>query len=98
MKGIIQQIEDKEVVYYDGKFTQEDLDNITRHLKIAIKKYSEYRKKRLKELENNRKALVKKSKKLKKEIPFELAFHCYLNFNRTYVTTDFLKKYKEWLD
>jgi len=97
MKGIVQQMQDAEVVER-GKFTQKDFDELSNNLKIAAEKDTEYKKNRLKELEINRKALLKKSKELEKEIPFELAYHCFLSYNKTYVGSEFIEKYKEWLD
>jgi hypothetical protein len=97
MKGIVQQMEEKstEVVSF-GKFSKEDLDNLFLKLKKAAEEDAKYRKLRNKELESNRKHLFKRSKELNKEIPFEVAYHGYLSFNKTYVNQEFLDKYKEW--
>lgn len=97
MKGIYHRMQESKV-HTLGKFTQEDLDTLVENLKIAEKENEEYKIKRLKELEDNRKALVKRSKKLGKEIPFELAWHYYLSYPKTYTGSEFLEKYKEWLN
>ena len=47
-------------------------------------------------LKENEKHILKRSKELNKEIPLELAYHCYISFNKTYVDVDFVNKYKEW--
>ena len=98
MKGIVQQMQESKVISVDGKFTKKDLDDLLNNLKIVAKEDSEYRKNRLKEMEDNRKAIFKRSKELNKEIPLELAYHCYLSYGKTYVGSEFLEKYKEWLD
>ena len=96
MKGIVQQMQEAKVVEWN-KFTQKDFDNLSKNIKIAAEKDIEYRKNRLKKMESNKKAILKRSKELGKEIPLELAYHCYLNYNKTYVGSEFLQKYKEWL-
>lgn len=96
MKGIVKQMQESEVKEW-GKFTQKDLDELLNSLKIAAEEDANYRKDRLKELESNRKAVFKRSKELNKEIPLELAYHCYLSYSKTYVGSEFLEKYKEWL-
>ena len=50
-----------------------------------------------KETETNRKALNKKSKELGKEIPLEVAWHCFIAPCQTHVNSEFLETYKEWL-
>ena len=97
MKGIFQQMQEGKV-FEGGKFTQKDFDDLSNSLKIAAEKDSEYKTNRLKEMESNRKAIFKRSKELNKEIPLELAYHCYLSYGKTYVGSEFLEKYKEWLD
>lgn len=97
MKGIVQQMREAKVFKW-GEFTQKDFDNLSNSLKIAAEKDSEYRTNRLKEMESNRKAIFKQSKELNKEIPLELAYYTYLSINKRYVGSEFVEKYKEWLD
>lgn len=97
MKGIYYQIQEAKVTNIKGKFTSEDLKSIKEYFNSGIIAYEKYRKTRLEEMENNRKVLIKKAKELDKDIPLELAYHCFLTFSKTYVSSDFLKKYKEWL-
>lgn len=97
MKGIVQQMQESPTVIIDGKFTKEDLGNLSVLLSLAAEKESKYRKERLKEIKNNEKYLIKRAKELNKPIPFEVANHGYLTLNKTYVGSEFLEKYKEWL-
>lgn len=98
-KGIWQQIQESKVTSINREFTKEDLEDIKSYITLSLKDSEYYRKNRLKEIETNRKALVKKSKELGKQIPLELAYHCYLTYNKTYIyiSSLFLEKYKEWL-
>jgi len=96
MKGIVEQMKESDHVVIDGKFDKKDFDKIIEKLKIAEEEDITYRSDRLKELKENEKHIVKRSKELNKEIPLELAYHCYLNFNKTYIGSDFINKYKEW--
>lgn len=97
MKGILQQMREIEVITYNSKFTREGLDSTNSILAKAATEEVDYREKRLNEMEDNRYSLVKKSKELGKEIPLELAYHCFISYTKTYVGFDFLEKYKEWL-
>lgn len=96
MKGIIQQIQEKEILKWD-KITQKDLEDLAYKIKKSSEQDYIRKQEWLKERENNRKSLNKISKELGKEIPFELAWHCYLAPYQTYVSSDFLETYKEWL-
>jgi len=96
MKGIIQQMEESKVQSWD-KFTQKDLDDLVMAIELGVIEDAKYRKKRIEELESNRKFLIKRAKELNKRIPFEVVYHSFLSFNRTYVTSEYLEKYKEWL-
>ena len=96
-KGIMQQIRESEVTILDGKFTKEDIENLKFKLKEGIEQDRKRKQDFLKEREKNRKSLNKKSKELGKDIPLELAWHCFLAPYQTYVTSDFLETYKEWL-
>jgi len=96
MKGIVEQMRDSKHIVLDGKFTKEDFDNMVNKLKIIQEEDLQYRSNRMKELKENEKHMLKRSKELNKEIPLELAYHCYLSFNKTYVGSDFMNKYKEW--
>lgn len=96
MKGIVEQMRDSKHIIIDGKFTKEDFNNIANKFKIAQEEDLQYRSNRIKELKENEKHIFKRSKELNKEIPLELAYHCYLNFGKTYVGSDFMNKYKEW--
>ncbi len=97
-KGIMQQIRESEVTILDGKFTKEDIENLKFKLKESIEQDRKRKQEFLKKREINRKELNKKSKELGKEIPFELAWHCYLAPYQTYVGSEFLETYKEWLE
>ena len=96
-KGIMQQMRESEVTILDGKFTQEDIENLKFKLKEGAEQDKKAKQEFLKERETNRKALNKKSKELGKQIPFEVAWHCFLAPCRTYVNSEFLETYKEWL-
>ena len=96
-KGIMQQIRESKVTVLDGKFTQEDIENLKFKLKEGAEQDRKSKQEFLKERETNRKALNKKSKELGKQIPFEVAWHCFLAPYRTYVNSEFLETYKEWL-
>ena len=96
MKGIIQQIQEKEILKWD-KITQKDLEDLAYKIKKSSEQDYIRKQEWLKERENNRKSLNKISKELGKEIPFELAWHRYLAPYQTYVSSDFLETYKEWL-
>jgi hypothetical protein len=99
MKGIVQQMLEREsVVTVYNKFTQQDLDNLSVYISLAAEKDLEYKKERLKELRSNEKAIFKRAKELNKPIPLEVAYHCYLSYNKTYVGSEFLEKYKEWIE
>lgn len=97
MKGIVQQMQEASTVVLNGRFTKEDLDNLSVLLSLAAEKELKYRKERLKEMKSNEKYLSKRAKELNKPIPFEVAYQGYLSFNKTYVGSGFLEKYKEWL-
>ena len=45
MKGIVQQMQESPTVVLGGKFTKEDLDNLSTLVSLAAKKDEEYRKK-----------------------------------------------------
>jgi hypothetical protein len=94
MKGIFQQMREQEIAIWDGRFTKQDLDN----LEIALEKDLKIRKEFIKTRTENEKALTKKSRELNKPIPFELAWHTYLAPYQTYVGSEFLEKYKEWIN
>ena len=96
-KGIMQQIREGKVTVLYGKFTQEDIENLIFKLKEGAEQDRKSKQEFLKEKETNRKALNKKSKELGKQIPFEVAWHCFLSPYRTYVNSEFLETYKEWL-
>ena len=96
-EGILAQIRKQEPLYWNKKLTQEDLENLKNMLEKSIKKDTQLRKEFIKEREDNRKALNKKAKELGKEIPVEVAWHCFLAPYKTYVGSEFLEKYKEWL-
>ena len=87
--------ERESVVTVYGKFTQEDLHNLSVSISLAAEKSLKYKKERLKEMKSNERAIFKRSKELNKPIPFELAYYCYLSFNKRYVGSEFLEKYKE---
>ena len=93
----MQQIRESGVTVLDGKFTQEDIENLKFKLKEGAEQDRKAKQEFLKERETNRKALNKKSKELGKEIPFEVAWHCFLAPCQTYVSSEFLETYKEWL-
>ena len=93
----MQQIRESEVFVLDGKFTQEDIENLKFKLKEGAEQDRKAKQEFLKERETNRKALNKKSKEIGKDIPFEVAWHCFLSPYRTYVGSEFLETYKEWL-
>lgn len=96
-KGIMQQIRESEVFVLDGKFSKEDLEQLSYTIKESAEKDYKRKKEWLKEREVNRKELNKKSKELGKEIPFEVAWHCFLAPYQTYIGSEFLETYKEWL-
>jgi hypothetical protein len=96
-EGIMQQIRESEVVTLNGKFSKKDLEQLSYKIKESAEIDYKRKKEWLKEREINRKALNKKSKELEKEIPFELAWHCFLAPYQTYVNSEFLETYKEWL-
>ena len=96
-KGIMQQMRESGVTILDGKFTQEDIENLKFKLKEGAEQDKKAKQEFLKERETNRKALNKKSKELGKQIPFEVAWHCFLAPCQTYVNSEFLETYKEWL-
>ena len=93
MKGIFQQMREGRVLEWGEEITQQDLEIF----KEVVERESKIREDWLKGREENRKALNKKAKELKKQIPFEVTYHCFLAPYRTYVNTEFLEKYKEWL-
>ena len=76
-KGIMQQIRESEVTILDGKITKEDIEKLKFNFEKALKQDQKKRNQWLKEREINEKALNKKSKELGKDIPFELAWHCF---------------------
>lgn len=96
-KGIMQQIRESEVTTLDGKFTKKDLEELSYKIQESAKKDYKLKQEWSKEREANRKTLNKKSKELGKEIPFEVAWHCFLAPYQTYVGSEFLETYKEWL-
>lgn len=96
-KGIIQQMRENEVFVLDGKFSKKDLEQLSYKIEESAKKEQKRKKEWLKEREINREELNKKSKELGKEIPFEVAWHCFLAPFQTYVSSEFLETYKEWL-
>ena len=100
LKGIVQQMRESEFHTWDKptqKGWEEVLKDLEKRMEVALVEDKKYRKKRLKELENNRKFLNKRAKELNKEIPFEVAYHCFLSYNKTYIGSDFINKYEEWL-
>lgn len=96
-KGIMQQIRESEVFVLDGKFSKKDLEQLSYKIKESAEKDYKRKKEWLKERRDNEKALNKKSKELGKEIPFEVAWYCFLAPYQTYVNSEFLETYKEWL-
>lgn len=96
MKGILQQIRENEVIYSD-RLTQKDIEDLACKIEESIKQACKRKKEWLKEREVNRKALNKRAEELKQEIPLEVAWHCFLAPYQTYVNTEFLEIYKEWL-
>jgi len=92
----MQQIREKVPIEY-GKFSKKDLEELSLKLDIAIEQDIKRKNKWLKEREINRKVLHNKAKELGKEIPFEVAWHCFLAPFQTYVGSGFLESYKEWL-
>lgn len=96
-KGIMQQIRESKVVTLDGKFTKKDLEELAYKIQESVGEDYERKQKWLKERDVNRKELNKKSKELGKEIPFEVAWHCFLAPYQTYIRSEFLEIYKEWL-
>lgn len=93
----MQQIRESEVATLDGKFTKKDLEELAYEIQESAEKDYKRKQEWLKEREVNRKALNKKSKELGKQIPFEVAWHCFLAPYQTYVNSEFLETYKEWL-
>lgn len=96
-KGIMQQIRESETATLDEKFTKEYLKDLSYKIQKSAEEDYKRKKEWFKEREINRKELNKKSKELGKEIPLELAWHCFLAPYQTYVNSEFLETYKEWL-
>lgn len=91
-KGLFQQILDFPL--HDGSFNIKDLEDV---INKAVKKDRDNFKRKEKQAKENIKHLVKRSKKLNKEIPLELLY--ILGSIRThYVDSEFLNNYKEWLN
>jgi hypothetical protein len=93
-KGIVQQMRESEEVKVWDKITKDDLKNVLETATVADK---ERRKERLKEMKNNEKFLKQRAKELNKEIPFEVAYQGFLSYDKIYVNSEFIDKYKEWL-
>lgn len=90
----MQQMRECEEVKVWDKITKEDFKEALEKIIIKDKKR---RKERLKEMEDNEKFLKQRAKELNKEIPFEVAYHGFLKYCKTYVNSEFIDKYKEWL-
>ena len=93
MKGIVQRMREVKPVILDGKISTKDIEELSFNIKQDILRQREW----LKERRANEKALNKIAKELNKEIPFEVAWHCFLAPYQTYVGGEFFEKYKEWL-
>ena len=93
----MQQMRESGYITYGDMFSKEDLEQLSYKIKESAEIDYKRKKEWLKEREINRKELNKKSKELGKEIPFEVAWHCFLAPYQTYINSEFLETYKEWL-
>lgn len=96
MKGIYQQMRERDNVISDYKITKEVIEEFKKIFIEAEKKDRKLRNERQKEIKENYKHLKAKSKELGKEIPFYLEY-VLCNPSRIFVGSEFLETYKEWL-
>ena len=95
-KGIFQQIKDASRIEIKNNLKIKDLEDILNDLTEKERKRKE--KNKIIEKENYD-HLVKRSNELNKDIPLELLFMTNPTFNPgLYVSAEFVKKYKEWLN
>ena len=93
-KGLYEQIKDNGYIYNPDDI---DIEEIIRLLKQIDKEYRKARKKRNKEIDNNIKELIKKSKLYNEKIPPHILCLA-TSYSKSFIDMETYNKYRKWIE